>query len=267
MSIRDVGLSIVRSAPWLNGVGRWVYQRLPDSLRDTPASLLKAHFRGKAQVTFVQIGAYDGVADDPIRPLILNNERWSGVLVEPQPDAFERLKRNYPVQASRLQLLNIAISDTSGEKAFFYIPEAERDRLRLPEWIGRVASFSAQHLREHLSLHEIGAHAAIVSSSVRTMTFSEVAEKLPGGHVDVIVIDAEGHEGIILDAIDLDRHGVQFIVYEHEHLSERDRLAAGSKLLSHGFSLNELGRDTIARRSGSSVCRRVGKPTLCLGDL
>jgi hypothetical protein len=43
---------------------------------------------------FIQIGAYDGRKDDPIYELVQRN-RWSGILVEPQPDIFERLKQNY----------------------------------------------------------------------------------------------------------------------------------------------------------------------------
>jgi hypothetical protein len=43
---------------------------------------------------FIQIGAYDGRKGDPIYELVRVN-RCSGILVEPQPDIFERLKQNY----------------------------------------------------------------------------------------------------------------------------------------------------------------------------
>jgi len=43
---------------------------------------------------FIQIGAHDGRKDDPIYELVQRN-RWSGILVEPQPDVFQRLKENY----------------------------------------------------------------------------------------------------------------------------------------------------------------------------
>lgn len=242
MTIRDVGLAIVRTAPWLDQVGRWVYARLPGSLHDTPTSRLRAHSASESRVTFVQIGAYDGVAGDPIRSLVLEDDRWSGVMVEPQPDVFDRLRRNYLAQASRLQFLNVAISDRSGEKTLFCISEAERKQLGLSDWGEEVASFNAEHLRKHFP------HARLVSCSVKTMTFAEVADRLSGGHVDVVVMDVEGHERTIIENIDLERHRVKFIVYEHKHLSESDRSAVENKLRGHGFFLKGFGRDTIAFR-------------------
>ena len=242
MSVRDVGLAVARAAPWLTRVGRWVYMRLPESLHDSPTSRLRARFANERRVTFVQIGAYDGVAVDPIRPLILESDRWRGVMVEPQPDAFDRLRRNYLAQESRLEFLNAAISDATGEKTLFCIPEAERQLSNLPDWIGQIASFSEEHLREHIP------HVKPVSRSVITMTFAEAASRLPGGYVDVVVIDAEGHEQVIIENMDLERHRVKFIIYEHDHLSVTDRSAVEGKLRRHGYSLKGFGSDTIASR-------------------
>jgi hypothetical protein len=105
-----------------------------------------------------------------------------------------------------------------------------------------VASFNAEHLRKHFPF------ARLVGYSVKTMTFAEAAARLPGGHVDVVVIDVEGHEQTIIETIDLEGHRVKFIIYEHKHLSESDRSAVESELRRHGFSLKEFGRDAIAYR-------------------
>jgi FkbM family methyltransferase len=243
MTIRDVGLAVIRAAPWLEQMGRWFYARLPESLHDTPTSRLRAHFAGENRVTFIQIGAYDGVAGDPIRPLVLENDSWWGVMVEPQSDAFDRLRLNYLGQQSRLQFLNAAISDGSGERPIFCITEVERKRLGLSDWAGEVASLDADHLRKHFP------HARLASCSVKTMTFAEAADRLPGGRVDVVVIDVEGHERTIIENIDLERHRVRFMIYEHKHLSARDRPAVENRLRRQRFSLKNFGRDTIAWRS------------------
>src|SRR5688572_761255 len=115
MTVRDVGLAVVGAVPWLGRAGRWFYRRLPEFLLDTPTSRMRKHFSKKSRVTFVQIGAFDGLAGDPLRPLILENENWTGVLAEPHPDAFERLQRNYAAQSQRLKFLNAAISNEPGE--------------------------------------------------------------------------------------------------------------------------------------------------------
>jgi FkbM family methyltransferase len=243
MTLRDIGLAIVRAAPWLEEAGRWVYVHLPEFLHDTPTSRLREYSAGESRVTFVQIGAYDGVAGDPIRPVVLDCEGWSGVLVEPQPDAFERLRQNYLAQASRLQFLKIAISGEAGERVLFCIPEMERVRLGLPDWSGEIAAFDAEHLRRAFPA------ASLVGHNVQTMTFAEVADRLLHGHVDVVVMDVEGHERAIIETIDVDRHRVKFIVYEHKHLSQSDRSAVESRLRGHGFALKAFGRDTIAFRT------------------
>jgi FkbM family methyltransferase len=163
-------------------------------------------------------------------------------MVEPQPDAFDRLQRNYVDQSRRLQFLNVAISDASGEKTLFCIPEAEQRRLGLSGWAGELASFSREHLLKHFP------HPSIASRTVKTIAFAEAANRLPGGHVDVVVLDVEGHERTIIEDIDLERHRVKFIVYEHKHLSASDCAAVESKLRRYGFSLKQFGRDTIACR-------------------
>jgi FkbM family methyltransferase len=243
MTFRDVGLAVVRAAPWLENFGRRLYMRLPAFFHDTPTSRLRAHFERESRVTFVQIGAYDGVEADPIRSIVLDNAGWSGVLVEPQPDAFRQLTRNYAAQAARLQLLNVAISDTAGEKRLFCLPETSRKRQNLASWTGGIASFEAAHLLKHLPDVEL------VSYPVTTITFAEAAAHLPDGYVDVVVIDAEGHERTIIEAIDLDRHRVRFCLYEHKHLSDGDRLALKSRLSGQGFAVKQFGTDTIASRA------------------
>ena len=58
--------------------------------------------------TFLQIGAFDGVGDDDLRELIWRH-RLRGVLVEPQPAAFARLKETYAEQPD-VTLLQAAIA-------------------------------------------------------------------------------------------------------------------------------------------------------------
>jgi FkbM family methyltransferase len=243
MTVRDVGLAVLGNVPWLRRVGRWVYVRLPGFLHDTPTTRMRQHFSERSKVTFVHIGAFDGVAGDPIRPLMLENDGWTGVLVEPHPDAFERLQRNYVAQSQRLKFLNAAISDAPGERALFYISEAEKESLRLPDWAREIPSFDPEHLSKHFP------HAKLARHRVRTTTFEEAASMLPAGAVDVVVIDTEGHERAIVDTIDFDLHRVTFIMFEHKHLSENDGRAVECKLQGHGFSLKRFSRDTVAWRT------------------
>jgi FkbM family methyltransferase len=240
MTIRDIGLGLARAVPSLAPVARAVYNTLPEWLHDTPTSRARSFFKATPLVTFVQIGAFDGRSGDPIRRLIVENANWKGILIEPQPEAFEQLKANYRQQSSRLTFLNCAISGSSGEKAFFAIPETQFGQHNLPDWAREIASFDPDHIRRHFPQVEIEV------MDVKIMTFREVADAASIDRVDLIVIDVEGHERPILESIDFERFGVSFIIYEHKHLPPRDQSKLSDFLSGRGFLLKIFGRDTIA---------------------
>jgi len=60
----------------------------------------------------LQIGANDGVMEDPIRESILRL-KLPALLVEPLPDLFSRLKTNYADQ-SQIYFENVAIGQSPG---------------------------------------------------------------------------------------------------------------------------------------------------------
>jgi hypothetical protein len=57
--------------------------------------MVLSHYRvSHPLIRYVQVGAFDGVSDYPTYPLI-EKHGLQGILVEPQRDAFERLRANY----------------------------------------------------------------------------------------------------------------------------------------------------------------------------
>src|ERR1700681_618887 len=48
----------------------------------------------KGKILFVQIGANDGIKNDPIH-VYVRKYHWNGLLVEPMPDFFNTLRINY----------------------------------------------------------------------------------------------------------------------------------------------------------------------------
>src|SRR5271166_6236149 len=70
----------------------------------------------------VQIGAYDGISDvhrdvDTVYNLI-TKKGWQGILVEPNPEAFAKLKVNYSGY-NNVQLFQLAIANWTGTATFF----------------------------------------------------------------------------------------------------------------------------------------------------
>lgn len=76
-------------------------------------------FENQEKIFLVQVGSNDGsdnnFMEDPVRDLIKNDERFFSVLIEPQKNEFESLKKNYSKQKDRIDFLNIAISRTDGQ--------------------------------------------------------------------------------------------------------------------------------------------------------
>jgi hypothetical protein len=70
-------------------------------------------------ISFLQIVSNDGISSDPLNKFI-NKYNWKGILVEPIPFLFEKLKRNYVHKNKNLIFYNIAISaEAEGQKDFF----------------------------------------------------------------------------------------------------------------------------------------------------
>src|SRR3984885_2643342 len=69
---------------------------------------------------FVKIGANDGVSGDPISDILLANANWRGLLIEPVPHCFDRLKANFH-DAHRFCLEQVAIGATAGQARFYYV--------------------------------------------------------------------------------------------------------------------------------------------------
>lgn len=87
--------------------------------------ILKHTFQSKR---FLEIGAYDG--------LFLSNtycllERgWTGVMIEPSPEAFLKLRDNLKQFQSQIQLVNCAISNKYGLTKFFECDESSTNNIK-----------------------------------------------------------------------------------------------------------------------------------------
>ena len=69
--------------------------------------------------------------------------------------------------------------------------------------------------------------------------------------VDLLQIDTEGYDYEVLKTFPFDLGLPVVVCFEHCHLSEGDRAAALSLLVSHGYSVERWGKDFVCiRRTG-----------------
>ena len=76
----------------------WLINYYPESGADRKTfddcvKELNEKLQGK--LCFLEIGAMDGIGHDALHKHISANSNWSGLLVEPLPDMFDKLKQNY----------------------------------------------------------------------------------------------------------------------------------------------------------------------------
>lgn len=199
--------------------------------------------RAGGRVSFIQIGANDGLGNDPIREFVVR-EPWTGVLVEPVPSAFAALCRNYAYLAgSRLHFLNAAVASESGTLAFWTYSDAFLTRLpRLEQQdLVRKSSFSREHVVRWVP-DGFSADDALEEIKVSCMTLDEIQQTYGIERLDLLIIDAEGHEAQILSTISALSAPPKAIFFEYHNLRDR-KLGVYSQLASRGYVLREVGGD------------------------
>ena len=216
--------------------------------------LLRAFARTYPDAVFVEIGANDGDKHDHLRPLIIANG-WRGVLVEPVPYLFERLRANY-AGVARVQFENAAIAEADGALDFYHLPEAPPDeREHLPEWYDTIGSFSRETVMRHATAID-GIAERIVETQVPTLTFESLCERHGLEQVDLVAIDTEGYDGRIIRAFPFHRYRPRLILYEHFHLAPQERAATREHLHANGYETIEEGMDTFAYRGADDALAR-----------
>jgi FkbM family methyltransferase len=219
---------------------RWV-QALPGT------RLLREFERARPRAFFVQVGSNDGEQHDPLRATILRSQ-WRGIMVEPVPYVFDRLRANYGRYADRITLAPVAIGETDGVLPFFHLaPVADYAGEGLPQWYDGIGSFKREHVLKHVE-HIPDIETRLLCTEVPTLTFDSLCRRYGVDDVDLLHIDAEGFDFEVIRSIDFDRYHPRLLVYEHYHQSEADRVACRDHVEEQGFETFEQGMDTWCLR-------------------
>jgi len=235
------------------GVWRTMRQRRFERRLAAPR-LLRAFADAYPAAFFVEIGSNDGEQHDHLRAFILERE-WRGIMVEPVPHVFERLRRNYGA-INRVVLENAAIAGRDGTVPFFYPgPPTDEELARLPDWYDGIGSLSREAVVAHAK-HIPDIEARVVREDVESLTYASLCRRHRVDRVDLLVIDTEGHDWEILRSLDLARERPRLLVYEHFHLSAGDRRAARAHLEHAGYETLEEGFDTFCLVPGDDALTR-----------
>lgn len=197
---------------------------------DTYLSQLTA---ARPDVFVVQVGACDGVQDDPIRHWILERG-WHGLLIEPQAAEFARLRANYAAAVGRLQFENVAIASVEGHTTLFRLKESAITH----EWQRMVASV--------LPRPELAEMGTVEAVRVPCVPLQTLLDRHGIDRVDLLQIDVEGFDYEVIKMVDFNRVRPRAIRYEHRHLAFADRRDCRRLLTRLGYRVVEMEFDTCA---------------------
>lgn len=149
-------------------------------------------------ITYVQIGVKDG--NDEFRDIVLRDRPDMIILVEPNSEHLETIKKNY-IGVKNVFIENVAITAKPEGWVKLYYPRKED-----------CGKFSLIPMDEWDDLIEIKS---------RSMTFKELCDKHNVSHIRFLQIDTEGYDSEIIRSIDFDKIKIDFIKYEiWEHGAE-----------------------------------------------
>jgi len=238
----------VRSRPALYDQARSLKRRLfgsPNLSYTVLDEFSKSH---NNQVNFIQIGANDGLRNDPLRPLIVRDD-WQGVLIEPLPTVFPLLKKNYSyLNNPGLVFSNSAITVDGLEQLSFWsftsdflAAQTLEDRLDYQ----RKASFSREHVAGFLPPHE-SAEAVLKEIPVPCLELDAIiSNHLPRLPLHLLAIDVEGYESTLIPGIDFSVIRPEAVFFESEHLGADQEKVFGH-LRNFGYHIKKVGLDSMA---------------------
>jgi len=200
----------------------------------------------KGEFYFVQIGANDGVRFDTLYEKITRYD-IAGIVIEPLPRYFKRLKINYE-DYPKVKALNVAIHPELKKIVLHYIDVTKSGAL--PPWSAGIGSLDPNHLdclQKKYKLDPVLWESCIVKAEVNCLTVIELIEEHEITRIDLLQIDTEGMDKVVLEAFPFHRLMPRLIKFERVHLSGEDWAFAVTLLNENGYEVHAEGEDAVAR--------------------
>lgn len=214
---------------------RWVFPKVRDI-----SYWISRNTEDKVNYNVIQIGSNDGVTGDPISELLMKNEKWEAVFVEPVPYIYQKLKRNYSDE-TRFKCENVAINDGSSQTFYWVDPKVINEVQELPVWYDQLGSFDKNNIVKHLD----GILTPyILETEVQGLSLIELIKESNFDQVDLLHIDTEGYDWKILSQLDLTMYCPHIVLFEHTHLTKQEKEASIS-FMQNDFYMFHFGGDFL----------------------
>ena len=180
-----------------------------------------------SDIRFIQVGAFDGITCDPLRKYLIRYD-WEGVMLEPQPTPFAKLKAIY-ADRKKISLINAVISKENG-KADLFIVESDS----MPEWAKGMASLDQSNILKHENLLP-GLSSTIRKAEVEAISFDTILKDHNFESIDLLQIDTEGFDAEVLKLFPFDKIKPRIIHFESKHIPRPEQERTLTFLTGMGY--------------------------------
>src|SRR3979490_1393094 len=188
---------------------------------------------------FVQIGANNGLTDDPLRQFV-TKYHWHGVLVEPQPRVLQQLLKNYE-QEKQLAFENAAIADKDGTVRLF-VADHRDETADLTVFASRKKDALIRGLYNPKAA---GVQVQVQEVEVPALSVKTLLAKHGITKVDLLLTDVQGYDSEVVEQFLACEVKPTIIHFEHCHTARPALDALYRTLVEHGYRLNELEIDAL----------------------
>jgi FkbM family methyltransferase len=243
-----------------NSTKRWAANKLSDFLgrrgyvitrvpfdEGTPIDLrgLLANSIHKRKRSFavLQIGANDGVTNDPIHQLVLSRG-WNLCAVEPMPGPFQRLQANYRGMPN-VTCLQCAVGPIDDELKLYTLASP-----RVHSVDDHLSSFSIDILRKHWrSIPNL--ERRITTKTVKCLTLRSVIQQSSLHEIDMLQIDTEGYDYEIIKMAFSAGVFPAILAFEWQHLDPPTMRACRCDLIKYGYRWLLSKGDVVAMKEAA----------------
>ncbi len=202
-------------------------------------------------LTVIQIGANDGINHDPIHKFI-KRDNWNGLLLEPQPRVFEKLRKVYALNKG-ITAVNAALAPENGSGEIYRIAFSDE------RWANGLTSFNRETLVNSFDRGVVDRKASkeglkvpeawedrIATDKVRLITTRTLLSENNISKIDLLQIDTEGYDFEIIKLFDIRETKPSVIIFESQHFNTETFDECMKHLSDLGYSMRTFGANTLA---------------------
>lgn len=189
--------------------------------------ILNKNFPPNQPFYFIQVGAWDGTGYDFLYDFV-KERKSAGIVIEPLPDYFEKLKQNYSYNPSVIPV-NKAVFHEKKEIELYRVDPTRTEGL--PDWAGGIASVDPAHHKKAQIPSSV-----IITETVQADTLMNIIkEYYPYDTADFFQVDVEGYDFDVITQLDFTFINPDIIKFEYINLGAEIAEKAIGLLKTKGY--------------------------------